>query len=61
MMISDEVLALEYVHIASAGNVPYRHDFTHKGVELWLQGDGSILLRHPTYRLWEQRMVGDDA
>jgi hypothetical protein len=60
-LMSRRVLSVEYFHLESAGRLPYRHDFDHDGVELYALPDGSILLRHPRLRLWEDRLVGDDA
>ncbi len=54
-LVSRRVEFIGYVH-ADDGE-PYRHDFEHAGVELWANGDGSLTIRHPKYRLWEDVVV----
>ena len=59
-LISREVLAIEYVHAQSARARSYRHDFDHVGAEMWALSDGGLLIRHPGYRLWSDRIVADN-
>jgi hypothetical protein len=58
VLMSRRVLELSYFHALSRQRTPYRHDFG-DGVEMWAQPDGSIVLRHPTRRLWEDRNVSE--
>jgi len=58
-MVSRQVLELAYFNIGSVGRTPYVHEFESKGVELWALADGSLLLRHPQHRLWEDFVVPD--
>lgn len=58
VLMSREVLELTYYHALSRQRRPYRHDFG-DGVQMWAQPDGSIVLRHPTRRLWEDRNVSE--
>ncbi len=55
--ISQNVLAVEYAHEHSARRTPFRHDFEIDGIELWVLADGSILIRHPSVRLWDDFIV----
>ncbi len=59
-LVGRDVLAIEYRHSESKQRTPYRHDFQENGVELWALADGSLLIRHPRFRLWEDFTVGDD-
>lgn len=56
-LISRDVEAVAYVHVDDGK--AYRHDFEHAGVELWANQDGSLTIRHPRYRLWEDVVVVD--
>lgn len=60
VLMSRHVLELRYYHALSRRRVPYLHDFG-DGVHMYAMPDGSITLRHPTRRLWEDRVVGEDA
>jgi hypothetical protein len=60
VLMSRNVLELLYEHAQSAGTQPYKHDFG-GGVRMYAMPDGSITLRHPQRRLWEDRIVPDDA
>ena len=60
-LVGRSVLAIEYRHDASSSRKPYRHDFQESGVEMWALADGSLLIRHPRFRLWDDFTVGDDA
>lgn len=57
--MSRRVLSIEYVHEHSAQRTPFRHDFDSEGVELWANKDGSITIRHPKLRLWDDYIVED--
>ena len=58
-LMSRRVLAVEYHHAESEQRLPYRHDFTTAGVEMWALPDGAILIRHPERRLWGEYDVHD--
>jgi hypothetical protein len=58
-LVGRDVLAVEYKHAQSARGTPYRHDFESAGVELWALADGSLLIRHPKHRLWDDFTVED--
>jgi hypothetical protein len=58
--IAAHVLAIEYEHADSARDKPYRHDFTASGIEMVGLPDGSLLIRHPRFRLWDDLTVEDD-
>lgn len=58
-LVGSSVLAIEYEHAQSHQDAPYRHDFDSEGVEMWALADGSILLRHPRHRLWDDYVVSD--
>jgi hypothetical protein len=58
VLMSRNVLALTYYHALSKQRLPYKHEFA-SGVEMWAQPDGSIVLRHPSKRLWEDRNVSE--
>lgn len=57
--MSRNVLAVEYRHEQSAKRTPFRHDFEIDGIELWALRDGSLLIRHPSRRLWDDFTVED--
>jgi hypothetical protein len=57
--VSREVLAVEYRHEHSAKKTPFRHDFDQTGIEMWANADGSITLRHPRLRLWDDFITED--
>ena len=54
-LVSRRVELIAYVH--EDDGEAYQHDFTHAGVELWANPDGSLEIRHPKYRLWEDVVV----
>jgi hypothetical protein len=60
-LMSREVLSISYYHLESAQDRPYKHVFDNDGVEMYGMPDGSIVIRHPTLRLWEDRLVEDGA
>lgn len=55
--MSRNVLAVEYRHEHSAQRTPFRHDFDMDGIEMYALADGSILIRHPSRRLWDDFVV----
>jgi hypothetical protein len=61
VLIGSDVIDLTYYHASSAQQKPYRHQFDKNGAAIWGLPDGSLLIRHPRLRLWEDRVVGDDA
>lgn len=56
-LVSRDVESIAYQHVEEPGELPRKHDFEHSGVELWALHDGSILIRHPKYRLWDDYPV----
>lgn len=58
VLMSRNVLELRYRHALSRQRLPYVHDFG-EGVEMYGMPDGTLTLRHPTRRLWEDRVVGE--
>jgi hypothetical protein len=58
-LVSGDVDAITYVHISSASLRPYRQSFAGTGTELWALSDGSLLVRNPRARLWEDMLVED--
>jgi hypothetical protein len=58
-LVSGDVDAISYVHIDSATLTPYRHVFRGTGTELWALADGSLLVRNPNARLWEDLVAED--
>lgn len=58
VLMSRNVLELAYYHALSKQRAPYKHDFG-SGVHMWALPDGTILLKHPSRRLWEDRVVSD--
>lgn len=58
-LVGCDVFALEYANAGSRSHAAYRHDFDSKGIELWALADGSLMMRHPDYRLWDDFNVSD--
>jgi hypothetical protein len=58
-LVSGDVDAVSYVHIGSRSLKPYRHIFRNTDTELWALADGSLLIRNPSSRLWEDFTVED--
>lgn len=52
-LVSRDVESIAYQHVEEPGELPRKHDFEQAGVEMWAMNDGSILIRHPKYRLWD--------
>jgi hypothetical protein len=52
IVVSRRVRAIEYDHVEDEAGVSRRHDFA-RGVEMRVRADGTILLRHPRKRLWD--------
>lgn len=48
--LSGEVQRILYVHVEDGKR--YEHEFG-PGVEMWALKDGSIIVRHPEKRIWE--------
>lgn len=58
-LVSGDVDAVSYVNIGSRSLQPYRHIFRGTDTELWALADGSLLIRNPSSRLWEDFTVED--
>lgn len=51
--MSDQVLHIEYFNRGRPTARPYRHNFDAPGVEMWGLADGSVLIRHPQFPVWD--------
>lgn len=52
--MSDDVLGLQYYNLGRLTQDPYTHTFG-PGVEMWGLSDGGLLIRHPSFPLWDLR------